>query len=66
MKRSKAKLLGWALAFGLCVVPLIAHAGDNPFIVTLVTRAIVLMVAVTGMNLSLVRRDSSVWVTLSM
>ena len=51
MKPTSRSLLLMVLGLALFAVPFAAHVIGNPFVVTLFTRAIILMIAVTGLNL---------------
>lgn len=47
------RLVGVALIAGLILVPAWAHAADQPFTITLATRAVILALAAVGLNIAL-------------
>ena len=47
------RLVNWAVLAGLLVVPLWAMAADEPFTITLATRAVIFALAAVGLNIAL-------------
>ena len=47
------RVLNIALLAGLVLVPLVAHVVDEPFTITLATRAVILALAAVGLNIAL-------------
>lgn len=47
------RLVNWVALLGLLAVPLWAVVVDEPFTITLVTRAVILAIAAVGLNIAL-------------
>ncbi|MCC1494858.1 branched-chain amino acid ABC transporter permease [Cognatishimia sp. F0-27] len=50
---SRESVINWIVLAGLVAVPLWAHLSDEPFTITLATRAVILALAAVGLNIAL-------------